>query len=48
MSTTANIATCHAAFCSVQSKIEMRSTSARIALAAVAGQALENVVNGVA
>ncbi len=42
------IATCHAAFCSVESKIEMRSTSARIALAAVTGQALENVVNGVA
>jgi lactate dehydrogenase-like 2-hydroxyacid dehydrogenase len=40
------IATCHAAFCSVESKIEMRSTSARIALAAVTGQALENVVNG--
>jgi len=39
------IATCHAAFCSVESKIEMRSTSARIALAAVTGQALENVVN---
>ena len=42
------IATCHAAFCSVESKIEMRSTSARIALAAVTGQALENVVNSVA
>ena len=42
------IATCHAAFCSVESKIEMRSTSARIALAAVTGQPLENVVNGVA
>jgi phosphoglycerate dehydrogenase-like enzyme len=41
------IATCHAAFCSVESKIEMRSTSARIALAAVTGQRLENVVNGV-
>lgn len=41
------IATCHAAFCSVESKIEMRSTSARIALAAVAGGRLENVVNGV-
>ncbi len=41
------IATCHAAFCSVESKIEMRSTSARIALAAVTGQPLENVVNGV-
>ncbi|WP_395749231.1 C-terminal binding protein [Prosthecobacter sp.] len=42
------IATCHAAFCSVESKIEMRSTSARIALAAVSGELLENVVNGVA
>lgn len=39
------IATCHAAFCSVESKIEMRSTSARIALAAVTGVELENVVN---
>ena len=39
------IVTCHAAFCSVESKIEMRSTSARIALAAVLGQPLENVVN---
>ncbi len=39
------IATCHAAFCSVESKIEMRSTSARIALAAVRGEPLENVVN---
>jgi phosphoglycerate dehydrogenase-like enzyme len=41
------IATCHAAFCSVESKIEMRTTSARIALAAVKGERLENVVNGV-
>jgi phosphoglycerate dehydrogenase-like enzyme len=41
------IVTCHAAFCSVESKIEMRRTSARIALAAVRGQPLENVVNGV-
>lgn len=39
------IATCHAAFCSVEAKIEMRSTSARIALAAVLGEKLENVVN---
>ena len=31
------IATCHAALCSVESKIEMRSTSARVALAAVTG-----------
>lgn len=41
------IVTCHAAFCSVESKIEMRSTSARIARAAVLGMPLENVVNGV-
>lgn len=41
------IATCHAAFCSVESKIEMRRTSARIALAAVTEGKLENVVNGV-
>ena len=39
------IVTCHAAFCSVESKNEMRSTSARIARAAVLGQPLENVVN---
>jgi phosphoglycerate dehydrogenase-like enzyme len=39
------IVTCHAAFCSVESKIEMRTTSARIALAAVRGEPLENVVN---
>lgn len=39
------IVTCHAAFCSVESKLEMRSTSARIALAAVRGERLENVVN---
>jgi lactate dehydrogenase-like 2-hydroxyacid dehydrogenase len=42
------IVTCHAAFCSVESKIERRSTSARIALAAVTGAPLENVVNGIA
>jgi phosphoglycerate dehydrogenase-like enzyme len=41
------IVTCHAAFCSVESKIEMRQTSAQIALAAVRGEPLENVVNGV-
>ena len=41
------IVTCHAAFCSVESKIEMRRTSARIALAAIRGELLENVVNGV-
>ena len=40
------IVTCHAAFCSVESKNEMRSTSARIARAAILGQPLENVVNG--
>lgn len=39
------IVTCHAAFCSVESKIEMRATSARIALSAVRGEKLENVVN---
>lgn len=42
------IATCHAAFCSVESKRDMRSTSARIARAAITGLPLENVVNGVA
>lgn len=41
------IVTCHAAFCSVESKLEMRATSARIARAALRGEALENVVNGV-
>lgn len=40
------IVTCHAAFCSVESKIEMRATSARIALPAVRGEPLENIVNG--
>lgn len=39
------IMTCHAAFCSVESMIEMRTISARIARAAVLGQPLENVVN---
>ena len=39
------IVTCHAAFCSVESKNEMRATSARIALAAVKGLPLENIVN---
>ena len=42
------IVTCHAAFCSVEAKHEMRSTSARIARAAVLGEPLENVVNGMA
>ena len=41
------IVTCHAAFCSVESKLEMRATSARIARAAVLGEKLENVVNAV-
>ena len=41
------VVTCHAAFCSVEAKQEMRSTSARIARAAVCGEPLENVVNGV-
>jgi lactate dehydrogenase-like 2-hydroxyacid dehydrogenase len=41
------IVTCHAAFCSVESVIEMRRTSARIARAAVLGEPLENIVNGV-
>jgi phosphoglycerate dehydrogenase-like enzyme len=40
------IVTCHAAFCSVESKLEMRATSARIARAAVLGEKLENIVNG--
>jgi len=40
------IATCHAAFCSLESVEEMRSISARIGLAAVEGRPLENVVNG--
>ncbi len=39
------IATCHAAFCSLESVVEMRSISARIGLAAVEGRPLENVVN---
>jgi phosphoglycerate dehydrogenase-like enzyme len=39
------IVTCHAAFCSVESKNEMRATSARIARAAVLGNPLENIVN---
>ncbi len=39
------IVTCHAAFCSVESKIEMRRNSARIARTAVLGERLYNVVN---
>jgi len=42
------IVTCHAAFCSLEAKNEMRTTSARIALAAVLGKPIENIVNGVA
>ncbi len=41
------IVTCHAAFCSVEAKQEMRTTSACIARAAVLGEPLENVVSGV-
>ncbi len=41
------IVTCHAAFCSIEAKREMRATSARIARAAILKQPLENVVNGV-
>jgi phosphoglycerate dehydrogenase-like enzyme len=41
------IVTCHAAFCSIESKLEMRTTSARIARAAVVGEPLENVINNV-
>lgn len=41
------IVTCHAAFCSVESKREMRATSARIARAAILGEPLDNIVNGV-
>lgn len=41
------VVTCHGAFCSQESKREMRLTSARIARAAVRGEPLENVVNGV-
>jgi phosphoglycerate dehydrogenase-like enzyme len=41
------IVTCHSAFCSVESKLEMRRSSSRMALAAVRGEPLENVVNGV-
>lgn len=41
------IVACHAAFCSVEAKEEMRRTSARLARAAVLDEPLENVVNGV-
>ena len=39
------IVTCHAAFCSPEGMIEMRTTSAKIARAAVLGQAVWNRVN---
>ncbi|MFM7818018.1 MAG: C-terminal binding protein [Verrucomicrobiota bacterium] len=39
------IVTCHAAFCSPEGMIEMRSTSARIARAAVLGEPVWNQVN---
>jgi len=39
------ICTCHAAFCSPEGMIEMRSTSAKIARAAVLGQPVWNRVN---
>lgn len=39
------IVTCHAAFCSPEGMVEMRSTSARIARAAVLGQLVWNRVN---
>ena len=39
------ICTCHAAFCSPEGMIEMRSTSAKIARAAVLGQPIWNRVN---
>jgi phosphoglycerate dehydrogenase-like enzyme len=39
------IVTCHAAFCSPEGMVEMRSTSAKIARAAVLGEAVWNRVN---
>ena len=39
------IVTCHAAFCSPEGMVEMRSTSAKIARAAVTGQPVWNRVN---
>lgn len=39
------IVTCHAAFCSPEGMIEMRSTSAKIARAAITGQPVWNRVN---
>ena len=40
------IATCHAAFCSREGMVEMRTTSALIAKQAIQGKRLDNVVNG--
>ena len=39
------VCTCHAAFCSPEGMVEMRSTSAKIARAAVLGEAVWNRVN---
>ena len=39
------ICTCHAAFCSQEAKLEMRTSSAKIARAAVLGEAVWNRVN---
>ncbi len=39
------IVTCHAAFCSPEGMVEMRSTSARIARAAILGQPIWNRIN---
>jgi lactate dehydrogenase-like 2-hydroxyacid dehydrogenase len=39
------IVTCHAAFCSPEGMVEMRTTSARIARAAVLGEPVWNRVN---
>lgn len=41
------IVTCHAAFCSVESMRELRTSSAQIALAAVTGGKIENCLNPV-
>ena len=40
------IVTCHAAFCSVEAKEEMRRTAARITRQAVLFEPLDNLVNG--
>src|SRR5690606_31200247 len=39
------IATCHAAFCSLESKLEMRRSSARIAAQVLRGEKPDNRVN---